>query len=434
MHSDELRKAVTLIVDVLKRTGIKTAIDQYRIAKGDQRTVAAAELGDAGATLVERFDTLSQDGRKVLKCLHLETLGSAQYWDKLMSGDMDSVEHKAEVVRLASRVVFAISHLPAMVSLLGDVKQAVAAPAAAAPAAPAAASVSPLLGPVEAGEGALFVRLTDAGERASDPDRIARAIDGVDMLYSACASIARKPAIDLRLDHVAAKQNRDRDFRFTGDRDSISAVFAVIDSIPGALADIDPEQDIDLDEVVRSLPIFRDLNTLASLGTFSAKDLQDISETMHQGSLLILEGGVILIDEQMVTQGQLQAGEAAQQAAASQHVAHANVSAPTANVASAPAPGIPAAAATPTAPVAPAQSGASASAAESDEHYNRYLQEREAMIKTQTLSVPDQTPVGSKGMSAGQSILPQAETEADDSTRRGAVENLLKSLGQSKTT
>jgi len=432
MHSDELRKAVTLIVDVLKRTGIKTAIDQYRIAKGDQRTVAAAKLGDAGATLVEQFDTLSHDGCKVLKCLHLDTLGSAQYWEKLMSGDRDSVEHKAEVVRLASRVVFAISHLPGMVSLMSDVKQAVAAPAAAVPGVPADAAEggvsSALLGALEEGEGALFVRLTDAGERASDPDRIARAIDGVDMLYSACASIARKPAIDLRLDHVAAKQNRDRDFRFTGDRDSISAVFAVIDSIPGALADIDPEQDIDLDEVVRSLPIFRDLNTLASLGTFSAKDLQDISETMHQGSLLILEGGVILIDEQMVTQGQLQAGESVQKAAASPNVANADVSAPTANVASTTAPGIPAAAA----PVAPTQS--SPSAAESDEHYNRYLQEREAMIKSQAYSVPDQTPVGSKGMNAGQGILSQAEPEADDSTRRGAVENLLKSLGQSKAT
>ena len=235
--------------------------------------------------------------RKVMKRLHLDSLGSTDYWQLLMSDSVDAKTHQAEVVRLASRVMFASSHLPGLMSLMGDVNPTVVEPVASA--------VNPLLRAVEEGEGALFIRLTDAGERASDPDRIARAIDGVDMLYSACASIARKPAIDLRLDDVAAKHNRDRDFRFTGARDSISAVYAVIDSIPGALADIDPDKDIDLDAVVRSLPIFQDLSTLASLGTFSGKDLKDISETMHQGALLILESGVILIDAQMASHGQM---------------------------------------------------------------------------------------------------------------------------------
>ncbi len=116
------------------------------------------------------------------------------------------------------------------------------------------------------------------------------------MLYSACASIARKPAIDLRMDGVGSKRNNDRELHFTGESDSIAAVFAVIDSIPGALADIDPDQDIDLDAVVQSLPIFEDLNTLASLGNFSSKDLKDITDTMHQGALLALESGVILME------------------------------------------------------------------------------------------------------------------------------------------
>ncbi len=417
MQSDELRKAVTLIVDLLKNAGIKTAVDQYRVAKGDQRTAAAARLGDAGATLVEKIDSLPLNERKVIKCLHLDSLGSAEYWEKLLSGNSESREHQAEVVRLASRVMFASSHLPGLVSLMSEVT-----PVAAV--APAASVISPLLRPVEEGEGALFVRLTDAGERASDPDRIARAIDGVDMLYSACASIARKPAIDLRLDNVAAKHNRDRDFRFTGDRDSISAVFAVIDSIPGALADIDPEQDIDLDSVVRSLPIFQDLNTLASLGTFSGKDLKDISETMHQGALLILEGGVILIDEQMVSQGQMQGVDSAGQTATSTAglqtpaVAHnASVSAAAASVVE-PSEGAP-------------------SAAESDEHYNRYLQEREAMMRSQVSGMPGNAPDGGKGLNGEQGhtgVFAQAESGADDQTRRDAVDELLKSLGQSRTT
>jgi len=208
--------------------------------------------------------------KKVVKCLHLGSLGSTDYWGQLIAGNGDPKTHQAELVRLASRVMFASSHLPAIISLMSIAESPQAQ-------LPTGTSANSLLHPLQQGEGALYIRLTDAGERASDPDRVARAIDGIDMLYSACASIARKPAMDLRLDGVAAKDNRDRDFRFTGERDSIAAVFAVVDSIPEALANIDPDKDIDLDSVVSSLPIFQDLGTLASLGTFSGKDLKDIS-------------------------------------------------------------------------------------------------------------------------------------------------------------
>lgn len=403
MHADELRTAVTQIVDLLKHAEIKTAIDQYRVAKGDQRTAAAARLGHAGAILVEKMDSLELNERKVVKCLHLDSLGSTDYWHQLLAGNSDSREHQAEVVRLASRVMFASSHLPGLVSLLSNV-------VAAAPEVPANQAINPMLRAVDEGEGALFVRLTDAGERASDPDRVARAIDGVDMLYSACASIARKPAIDLRLDNVAAKHNRDRDFRFTGDRDSVSAVFAVIDSIPAALADINPDQDIDLDAVVRSLPIFQDLNTLASLSTFSGKDLKDISETMHQGALLILESGVILIDEQMVSQGLLQ-GDAGTEHYAASASSLQNSSA--AHNASLP--------------------NAAPSSADGDEHYNRYLQEREAMMRSQ---VSGNSPISGNGLNGEHGlagVFAKAESGADDQTRRDAVDELLKSLDQSRT-
>lgn len=402
MHADELNTAVTKIAKLLKAVDIRSAVDEYRTSKGDQRNVAAARLGHVGAMLVEGIDRMTAEERTVMKCLHLESLGSAVYWRDLMAGNGDPKKHQLEIVRLASRVMFSSSHLPAIMSLMGTVSSTVDVPVSEP-----VASVSPLLLPVQAGEGALLIRLTDAGERASDPDRIARAIDGVDMLYSACASIARKPAIDLRLDSVAAKLNRDRDFRFTGDKDSVSAVFAVIDSIPGALADIDPDQDIDLDSVVRSLPIFQDLNTLASIGTFSGKDLKDISETMHQGALLTLESGVILIDEEMVESG-------VDQAATDSDAQRSPI---------APA----------TSPVSePVAQRAPASAAESDEHYNRYLQEREAMMRPQTST--DSNAFGEQASASEPSALAQVVSGNTDQTRRDAVDDLLKSLGQSRTT
>ncbi|MFK7993658.1 MAG: hypothetical protein AB8B87_05945 [Granulosicoccus sp.] len=402
MHSDELRTAVIRIGKLLNQSGIRTAVDQFRLSKGDQRTAAAARLSHAGAVLADSIDSMSPDEKKVVKCLHLESLGSPDYWQQLLATDKDPKERQGEIVRLASRVMFASSHLPTMLSLMDSVH------AAAVPTDDQSSVSNALLHPVEEGEGALFIRLTDAGERASDPDRVARAIDGIDMLYSACASIARKPAIDLRLDNIAAKLNRDRDFRFTGEKDSVAAVFAVIDSIPAALADIDPEQDIDLDSVVRSLPIFQDLNTLASLGTFSGKDLKDISETMHQGALLTLESGVILIDEEMVGQGETLGGAEIAPAAIRDISANSGVSDSSQSA------------------VLPA-----ASAAEGDEHYNRYLREREAMLRPQSPAAADSA--NGNPASGLSGVFAAVESGTEDQSRKEAVDELLKSLGQTRT-
>ncbi|NND90926.1 MAG: hypothetical protein HKN42_08670 [Granulosicoccus sp.] len=398
MHADALRMAVTKIVDSLSRANIRSAVDQYRAAKGDQRTAAAARLGHAGAVMMESIDAMSAPERQIVKWLHLESLGSAEYWQNLLENSDNSREHQAEVVRLASRVMFASSHLPGMIGLLETVDST-----------PSQAADTLAL---DESEAHLCIRLTDAGERASDPDRVARAIDGIDMLYSACASIARKPAMDLRLEAIVSRQNRDRDIQFTGEHDSMSAVSAVIDSIPAALADINPDQDIDLDAVVRSLPIFEDLNTLASLGTFSGNDLKDISDTMHQGALLALESGVILIDSQAMD----------------------------ANIHQRPAP-------TPTVSDADVESAVresaamdsetrspgddALSAAERDEHYDRYLREREAMLQQHAATVSS-TGINGHSMPARDVSPGTGGSGTDDELRRDAVEELLRSLEQSR--
>ncbi|MBX2883609.1 MAG: hypothetical protein KTR32_26890 [Granulosicoccus sp.] len=378
MHADELRLGVTKVVSLLHKAQIKVAVDQFRSAKGDQKIAAAARLGHAGAMVMEKFDELSANERLVVKCLHLESLGSSDYWNSLLDAQADPAQRQAEIVRLASRVMFASNHLPAMMSLLRITNDS-----------PSDSSeMSGAFAPLEAGEGAMYIRLTDAGEKASDPDRIARAIDGIDMLYSACASIARKPAMDLRLDAVYSKPNRDRDFRFTGERDSISAVIAVVDSIPAALSEIDSEQDLDLNTVISTLPIFHDLNTLATLGTFSNKDLNDISETMHQGALLTLESGVILIDENLAAES-----EAVGSNTASSQLSRTNAKA--------------------------SFSGNASRESERDEHYDRYLKEREAMQQSQS----------KQGAGVGTKLSNDDSPDA----RQEAVDDLLKTLGRSRS-
>lgn len=392
MQADELRMAVTKVVGMLERAKIASVVDQYRSAKGDQRAEAQAGLRQAAGIIMDQFASMSASERQVTKILHLDSLGSREYWLDLFGSVVDPKKHQGEIVRLASRIMFASNHLPGLLNL---VKQVNTTPQITTQ-------------PLDQGDSYLCIRLTDAGEKASDPDRVARSIDGIDMLYSACASIARKPATDIRLDNVIPKRNRDRDLVFAGERDSIAAVYAIINSIPETLAELDPEQDIDLDAIVQSLPIFEDLNTLASLGTFSKQDLKDISDTMHQGALLTLESGVIPVDPTEV----ILASEAAHAATLQKRAA----SAPPARA--------------PDTRNEPAEVLRPSSPVERDEHYERYLREREAMLRPQVSNEPLQSRVNTS--SAPGSGDPGGRDPSVDKSRKAAVDDLLKSLGQNR--
>jgi len=340
MQADELGMAVTKVVEVLNKAQIASVVEQYRASKGDAESLAG--LKQAASKLLGQFESLGETERQITKSLHLDSLGSRHYWVELFGSTADVKKHQGEIVRLASRIMFASNHLPGLLNLMGGVP------------APQMATQA-----LDQGDDYLCIRLTDAGERASDPDRVARSIDGIDMLYSACASIARKPAIDIRIDSVNPKRNRDRDIVFAGEKGSVAAVYAVINSIPVALAELDPEQEINLDNVVQSLPIFEDLNTLASVGAFSKQDLKDIRDTMHQGALLTLESGVIPVDAtEIMSPPKTRSDNGV--ALAKSPVAPANNTSK-----------------------APKETPEPASPVEQDEHYERYLREREAMLRPQ---------------------------------------------------
>jgi hypothetical protein len=396
MQADELRMAVTKVVELLVGANIASVVNQYRAAKGDQRAEAQEGLSQAAGIIMEQFASMTTAERQVTKILHLDSLGSREYWMGLFGSSEDPKKHQGEIVRLASRVMFAGNHLPALLNL---VEYADTTPQIATQA-------------LEQGDKYLCIRLTDAGERASDPDRIARSIDGIDMLYSACASIARKPAIDIRIDSVTPKRNRDRDLVFAGERDSISAVYAIINSIPEALAGLDSEQEIDLDSVVQSLPIFEDLNTLASLGTFSKQDLKDISETLHQGALLILESGVIPLDpDDVISASDIAHGTVPRKRTTSESDERLSPSS-SLEISDAPAEML-----KPPSPV------------ERDRHYDRYLSERETMIGPHATGNSESD---SESHTATSNAGEQGNNSLVGKSRKDAVDDMLKSLDQSQ--
>ncbi len=399
MHADQLRVAIDKVVDTLAASGILTAIRDYRTAKGDQRPVAAARLGHAGAMLMERMGQVTPVEDTALKLLHLDSLRQTSYWQDLLSAEKPEKARAAELVHLYSRVLFASNHLPNFAALLSRVTNETASSASGSASA-AASQVAPL----QTGESRLAIQLSDAGERASDPDRIARSIDGVDMLYSACASLSRRPAMDLRLDFIHGQD--DRSIVFTGESEGVSAMAAVIDSIPAALAGLNDDQELDLDALVQSLPIFDQLHTLAGHGAFSENDLRDIRETMHQGALLTLESGVVL--SEAPTSG------AVSNAAGRQGTNGA----------------IPRAADAAVSPIAQPASAAQPESAR-DEHYERYLAERAAMQNGSTAQAPVAKAADDPFPILGNSDSGYAAT-GGDVDKQAAVEELLKSLNRQR--
>lgn len=285
MRAVELQRSASNIAEVLKESELLAAIRSCRTVGEKQRADEAwTALRAAGSEISAAFSALDEDGERILAAVHLKNLATNEYWDALTNESTSESDRQAELVRLFSRVMFASNHLPALVSLLEP--DSAADPAVAVPAAPAQAAIGEQ-------EEILFLKLFDGEERASDPDRVARAIDGIDMLFASCAGLVRKGDSELRL--ISITGEAERDLLFAGDRETVASCRAVIESIPAAIEKIDPDTEIDLAQLVRSLPVFDDLATLKSLGSYSEADINDLRVSLEQGLMLALESGVVLV-------------------------------------------------------------------------------------------------------------------------------------------
>jgi len=155
------------------------------------------------------------------------------------------------------------------------------------------------------------------------------------------------------------------------------------------------------------------VNSIAASGAFSKQDIKDISDTVHQGALLTLESGVIPLDPAEI----IPVPPAAQDAVPRNRAASDGRSAVVA----------------PSRPQEPASEPTevlkSSSPVEKDEHYERYLKEREAMLRSSGASGSGAVPNGQPDTSGSNG---QGKEPVVDKSRKDAVDDLLKSLGQSR--
>ena len=150
------------------------ALKSYRASlRGrEDRAKAVARMTRASEAYLERTLMFGDDESAVVNLLHLGQLGTASFWMDLASDVHPLETRQAQAVSAYSKMMFATNHLPSLMALVRE-----------------SSAVDGLRSDDEV-TASLVLRLYDSVESASSPDRMARMIDAIDMLYSSCASIS----------------------------------------------------------------------------------------------------------------------------------------------------------------------------------------------------------------------------------------------------
>jgi len=188
------------------------ALKRYRASlRGlEDRAKAVASVTHASEAYLEKTLMFGDDEAAVVNLLHLGQLGTASFWLDLTS-DVHSVEtRQAQSVSAYSKMMFAVNHLPSLLALVRE------------------SSAIDGLRSDDASTDSLVLRLYDSVEPASSPDRLARLIDAVDMLYSNCASLLPQQPQKIPLQLMSVSGVAIRSVVFRGDAQLVAAAQKVV--------------------------------------------------------------------------------------------------------------------------------------------------------------------------------------------------------------
>jgi len=215
----------------------------------------------------------------VLNQLKLTDLHSSSFWAVLASTERTIAQRQRLLVSAYSRLMFATGQLP---GLLGLVREASAVESLQVP---------------DTQTGVLALRVHDAGEPASDPERLARLIDGIDMIYESCAVLAGKPGRGLKLMSLSGLAFRT--LVFHGHTEPLTASRRIIHSL-NERVDHTSVQDVSvLERICTELPFMASLDELNRVGSISARKVEQVRKGVIGGSIMLVEAGAMLTDYQV---------------------------------------------------------------------------------------------------------------------------------------
>ena len=258
------------------------ALKSYRASlRGlEDRAKAVASVTHASEAYLEKTLMFGDDEAAVVNLLHLGQLGTASFWLDLTS-DVHSVEtRQAQSVSAYSKMMFAVNHLPSLLALVRE------------------SSAIDGLRSEDASADSLVLRLYDSVESASSPDRLARLIDAVDMLYANCASLlpqqlkSQPQNIPLQLMSVSGVAIRSVVFR--GDALLVAAAQKVILYLNQMSEESHKDTVYSVESIADSMPFAELVGEILQLEENKDGVLGAVTKNAKDSAIMLLECGAQL--------------------------------------------------------------------------------------------------------------------------------------------
>ena len=281
----QLYSATQRVVQSLKTSGLMPALKTYRASLHGQNASGNGKIDRAGAesvlmqastAYIEKSAMFGDDEVAVINLLHLRQLGSDSFWLDMISNVRSIEVRQAQAVSAYSKIMFASSHLPGLLSLVRETTAVEG------------------LRTDEVDAGTLVLRLYDSIEPASSPDRMSRLIDAIDMIYSACSSLSDAPASSIRLMSVSGVAVRS--VIFHGDLQTINTTQKVVANLNRKAAESFENNSYSVEAIASEMPFLDAIAELEQIDVLDAGLAAKAGREAQEGAIMLLECGAQLVD------------------------------------------------------------------------------------------------------------------------------------------
>ncbi len=266
MNSEQLFACSSGVLQVLQQSALVSAL---QAALSHPNSHSDAELSASATRYLDLAAGLSPQQLTVVSHAGLADLQSPSFWFDLDAGsDNDRRRKRMKCLKLVLQGQSFLLHLGELVSDNAD--------------------------PVDIIDraGDIKLRVVDAADRASDPDRISRLIDGVDLIYRACARLAETDEGQLQVMRLGGAQGRT--LVLNGDEEPATATRRIIRAANDLAANSIETENYSVEEIADSNPFLRALDDLFRVGAVNADDAEDLRQGVLTGSSMVLECGARL--------------------------------------------------------------------------------------------------------------------------------------------
>ncbi len=270
MNSEQLFACSQGVLQVLQRSALVPALQACLSGEGVEENAALfTELSQSSSRYLDMAAGYSESESVVASHAGLSDLQSPSFWFDLDTGSVSEKRRKRlRCLKLVLQGQSFLSHIGTLVQDQAD--------------------------PVDIRDtaGDIKIRIVDATDRASDPDRISRLIDGVDLIYRACARLAGTDENNLKVMRLGGSWGRT--VVFNGDAEPATATRRIVRAANDLASNSMQTEDYSVEEIADNNPFLLALDDLFRVGAVNADDAEDIRQGVLGGSIMLLECGARL--------------------------------------------------------------------------------------------------------------------------------------------